>query len=38
MPPSNASVRSGLSDAVAWQEPKSIFDDEYVVLDLKKVP
>jgi hypothetical protein len=39
MPPrSNASVKSGLTDAVGWQEPKSIFDDEYVVLDLKKVP
>lgn len=38
VPKSNSSVRSGLTDAVGWQEPKSIFDDEYVVLDLKKVP
>lgn len=37
-PKSIASQRSGLTDAVDWHEPKSIFDDEYVVLDLKKVP
>ena len=35
---SAASVKSGLTDAIAWNEPKSIFDDDYVVLDQKKVP
>jgi len=38
VPKSNASIRSGLTDAVGWLEPKGIFDDDYVVLDLKKVP
>ena len=37
-PRSNASVKSGLTDAMGWNEPKGVFDDEYVVLDLKKVP
>lgn len=31
-------VRSGLTDAIAWKEPKGIFEDDYVVLDSKKVP
>ena len=35
---SNASMRSGLSDAVDYYEPKSIFNDDYVVLDQTKVP
>ena len=35
---SAASVKSGLTDAIAYNEPKSIFDDDYVVLDQKKVP
>ncbi len=26
------------TDAVAWNEPKAIFQDDYVVLDQKKVP
>ena len=38
MPKSHASVRSGLTDAQGWSDPKSIFDDDYIVLDLKKVP
>ena len=35
---SNASMRSGLTDAVDYQEPKTIFDEDYIVLDSKKVP
>lgn len=31
-------MRSGLSDAVDYYEPKSIFNDDYVVLDQTKVP
>jgi hypothetical protein len=27
-----------MTDAIAWNEPKTIFDDDYVVLDQKKVP
>ena len=38
VPRSGASARSGLTDAVDYHEPKSIFDDDYVVLDQKKVP
>ena len=38
VPKSSNTVRSGLTDAVAWNEPKSIWDDDYVVLDSKKVP
>ena len=35
---SAATVRSGLTDAVGYVEPKSIFDDNYIILDSKKVP
>lgn len=35
---SAATMRSGLTDAVGYVEPKSIFDDDYIVLDSKKVP
>jgi hypothetical protein len=31
-------MRSGFTDAVDYQEPKNIFDDDYIVLDSKKVP
>lgn len=30
---SAASQKSGFTDAIAWNEPKSIFEDDYVVLD-----
>jgi len=35
---SAGTVRSGLTDAIAKPEPKSIFDEDYIVLDQKKVP
>jgi len=38
VPRSNASYRSGMTDAIDYQAPKGIFEDEYVVLDQKKVP
>ena len=38
IPRSNYSQRTGLTDAVSWNEPKTIFDDDYIVLDQKKVP
>lgn len=38
IPKSNYSVRTGLTDAVDYHPPNSIFDDDYVVLDQKKVP
>lgn len=37
-PRSQATVKSGLTDAIAHNEPKSIFEDDYVVLDSRKVP
>lgn len=37
-PRSQHTIKSGLTDAVAYNEPKGIFDDDYVVLDSKKVP
>lgn len=38
VPSSNGSMRSGVTDAIDYQPPKSIFDDDYVVLDQNKVP
>ena len=38
VPPSNASMRSGVTDAIDFQPPRSIFEDDYVVLDQNKVP
>ena len=38
IPRSNYSQKTGLTDAVSWNEPKTIFDDDYIVLDQKKVP
>jgi len=32
-PKSNASYRSGMTDAIDYQPPKGIFEDDYVVLD-----
>ena len=32
-PRSAATVKSGLTDAVAYPEPKGIFDEDYIVLD-----
>jgi hypothetical protein len=37
-PPTGASMRSGVTDAVDYQPPRSIFDDDYVVLDQNRVP
>ena len=37
-PNSSASMKSGMSDAQEYREPRSIFDDDYIVLDQKKVP
>ena len=37
MPRSYASVRSGITDAIDHREPRGIFDDDYVILDQKKV-
>ena len=37
-PRSNYSVRTGFTDAVDYQPPNTIFDDDYIVLDQKKVP
>jgi len=37
-PNSSASMRSGMTDAQDYREPRSIFDDDYIVLDQKKVP
>jgi len=37
-PPTGASMRSGVTDAVDYQPPRSIFDDDYVVLDQSRVP
>ena len=31
-------MKSGLTDAIDFREPRSIFDDDYVILDQKKVP
>lgn len=33
IPRSNYSQKTGLTDAVSWNEPKTIFDDDYIVLD-----
>jgi len=30
---SAGTARSGLTDAVDYKEPKTIFDDDYIVLD-----
>lgn len=38
MPPSHGSMRSGMTDAQDYREPRSIFDDDYIILDQKKVP
>jgi capsule polysaccharide export protein KpsE/RkpR len=38
VPRSGASMKSGLTDAIDFREPRSIFDDDYVILDQKKVP
>ena len=38
VPRSAASIKSGLTDAIAFKEPKTIFDDDYIVLDHTKVP
>jgi len=38
MPASSGSMRSGMTDAQDYREPRSIFDDDYIVLDQKKVP
>lgn len=35
---SHHSQRSGMTDAIDYREPKSIFDEDYIVLDQKKVP
>ena len=35
---SAASKVSGLTDLVDMKEPHCIFDDDYIVLDSKKVP
>jgi hypothetical protein len=32
-PASAATMKSGLTDAIAYSEPKGIFDDDYIVLD-----
>jgi hypothetical protein len=37
-PPTAHSVKSGLTDVVAKNEPKTVWDMDYVVLDQKKVP
>ena len=37
-PPSGASMKSGLTDALDYQAPRTIFEDDYVVLDQNKVP
>jgi hypothetical protein len=37
-PNSSGSMRSGMTDAQDYKEPRSIFDDDYIVLDQKKVP
>lgn len=37
-PRSAATQKSGLTDAIAHNEPKGIFDDDYIVLDQRKVP
>ena len=37
-PRSGASQKSAIVNSVVWNEPKSIFEDDYVVLDQKKVP
>lgn len=37
-PGSQHTQKSGLTDAIAFVEPKTIFEDDYVVLDSKKVP
>lgn len=33
VPRSHASVKSGITDAIDYREPRSIFDDDYIVLD-----
>ena len=38
IPRSSYSVKTGLTDAVNYEEPKTIYDDDYIVLDQKKVP
>ena len=38
MPQTSNSIRSGMTDAQDFKAPKSIFDDDYIVLDQKKVP
>lgn len=37
-PRSTATVKSGLTDVVAMPETKTVYDEEYIVLDSKKVP
>jgi hypothetical protein len=37
-PNSSASMRSDLTDVQNYRAPRSIFDDDYIVLDQKKVP
>lgn len=37
-PATGASMKSGVTDAIDYQAPRSIFDDDYVVLDQNKVP
>ena len=37
-PATGASMKSGVTDALDYAVPKSIFDDDYVVLDQNKVP
>ena len=34
-PRSNQTQKSGLTDAISWNEPKTIFDDDYIVLDYR---
>lgn len=35
---SGASMRSGITDALDYRESRGIYEDDYVVLDQKKVP
>jgi hypothetical protein len=37
LPTSAHTMRSGMTDALDYKEPKSIFEDDYIVLDQKKV-
>ena len=38
VPSSHASVKSYVTESVDYEEPKAIFDDDYIILDQKKVP